>query len=914
MSPLTERLRAQRISMNGTVGAIASLAARYATVPVILTATMFCIAVSVAVVAGLAVIFERPLHPHLEFAALTAGLLAPPAALLLLELIHRLNRAERRLSNVLLSSETRFETLARISPVGIFQTDADGQCLYVNQMWCDITGMSPKEAAGQGWAKALHPGDRERVFAEWGKSVRERRPFRSEYRFLREDGSAVWVLGQAEAKRGGAGEVIGYFGTVTEITKNKEAERTLEHANRALKVVSECNQALMRITEENELLREICRIIVETGRYKMAWVGFAENDAGKTVRPAAKWGHDAGYLDDIQVTWSDLDGRRGPAAYAVHTGRPYVVKDVATDPNFTIWRKAALSRGFASLIAVPVQDGPRVTGIIGIYAPDTGAFDDEEVTLLEGLAANVAYGIRAIRNRAERARAEEAIYESEERFRATFDQAAVGMSHVAPDGTYLRVNQKFCDITGYSRSELLNLSFPEITHPDDLARDADQARRVLSGEIPTYSLEKRYIRKDGTTVWTNRTISLVRDAAGNPKYFIAVAQDITAAKRMEAQLRQAQKMEAVGQLTGGVAHDFNNLLTVVLGNLELVKDRAKDDPRMRDLAARAIAAADRGASLTQRLLAFSRKQVLQPQATDINRLVENMHDLLRRSLSETVRVETKLSANLPEVMVDPGQLEIALLNLAVNARDAMPSGGTLTIETRPARPEQGLAADSEDIPAGDCIMLSVADTGVGMAPEVRDRAFEPFFTTKDIGKGTGLGLSMVYGFVKQSGGHTEIASEPGVGTTVRIYFPCASTEALSQFDVQIPKSLAGPKEETILLVEDDSEVRHMAAAMLRDMGYRVVEAAAAKTALAVLDDGATVDLLLTDIALPGGMSGGDLAQEALRLRPGMKVLLTTGYSDHLAGLGLPAQPAHGLLQKPFHKAELAANVRRALDE
>ncbi len=538
--------------------------------------------------------------------------------------------------------------------------------------------------------------------------------------------------------------------------------------------------------------------------------------------------------------------------------------------------------------------------------------------LLAGLADNLSYGIAALRARAENTRAAEAIRESEDRFRATFEHSAVGISHVSTDWQYLRVNQKFYDITGYSRSELLNLSFSDITHPADRSRDQEHARRVLAGEMPTSSLEKRYVRKDGSIVWVNRTISLVRDPVGAPKYYICVVQDITAAKKMEMQLRQAQKMEAVGQLTGGIAHDFNNLLTVVLGNLELLRDNAKADPAIRDLAARAIAAADRGAALTQRLLAFSRKQVLQPQITDINKLVENMNDLLRRSLGGTIQVETKLATDLPATMVDLIQLETALLNLAVNARDAMPRGGLLRIETGHGYLDQVHSAEGDDVAPGEYLHLSVIDTGTGMNPEVRERVFEPFFTTKVVGKGSGLGLSMVYGFVKQSGGHVAISSEPGKGTTVRIYLPCVAEKPRGMAEVRPLHPHMEPHGESILLVEDDEEVRTLATRLLRELGYSVIETADSQTAIAVLEQGAPVDLLLVDMSLPGEMNGLDVARETLKRRSGAKVLFASGFSDAIPGF-LPAPATGGppvkipVLSKPFHRSELAAQVREALD-
>lgn len=899
------RARAQRLLITA-IG-------RYGIGPVIVGVTIFCAAISAAAAGMVADFVGHSILPHIYHGILIPAIAVPPMAALVVKLVQRLDRAERRISAALLSSESGFETLTRISPVGIFQTDANGSALFANHRCHEILGIDETRMLGAGWVQALHPDDRDRVLTEWQASVAVGLPFKAEYRFQRPDGSVVWVLGQAEAQHSDGGEIIGYFGTLTDITKNKENEKTLQRTNRALAVVSQCNEALVRITDESDLLSAICRIVVETGRYRMAWVGFAENDEDKSVRPAAMWGYDYGYLASIRLSWSESKrSGQGPAGIAIRSGRPYVVRDVVSDPIFVGFRNAALSRGYHSLIIMPLTNRSQVFGLMAIYSPDTHAFDDEEVGLLTTLADNLAYGITAIRTRAERAGAEEATRESEGRFRATFEQAAVGMSHVSLEGRYLRVNQKLCDITGYSRDELLQKTYRDLTHPDDVAYDDGHVRRLLRGELKALSLEKRYIRKDGSIIWVNRTISLVRDEAGNSKYMIAVSQDITESKQIESQLRQAQKMEAVGQLTGGVAHDFNNLLTVVIGNLELLKERLTTEPKLRELAERATDAANRGAALTQRLLAFSRKQVLQPEFTDINHLVEGLHELIRRSLGESFHIEARLARDVGGTMVDPIQLESALLNLAVNARDAMPRGGTLIIETRRVRISvPGTAADGEVAP-GEYLLLSVTDTGIGMPPEVRERVFEPFFTTKEVGKGSGLGLSMVYGFVKQTGGHVTITSELGKGTAVQIYLPCIGGNEMPRTDDHLHYVGGQPHGETILVIEDDLDVRELTVTMLRELGYKVLESTSAEDALALLESATPVDLVLTDVVLSSNLTGSDLVREAARRRPGIKVVFMSGYSEQIKEGSAPSNANIRVLQKPFRKTDLADEVQLAL--
>ncbi len=381
--------------------------------------------------------------------------------------------------------------------------------------------------------------------------------------------------------------------------------------------------------------------------------------------------------------------------------------------------------------------------------------------------------------------------------------------------------------------------------------------------------------------------------------------------RLNSRLLQAQRLEAIGQLTGGVAHDFNNLLTVVLGNAEILAEQNADDPFKRQLAEMIGAAAQRGAELTQQLLAFARKQALTPAAVDINQRVAAMDPLLRRTLGEHIEVELVRGAGLWPAMVDPGQFENALLNLCLNARDAMPRGGRLTLETANAALDRSYVQDHPDVTPGQYVMVAVSDTGTGIAPEHLQKVFEPFFTTKEKGKGTGLGLAMVYGFTKQSAGHISIYSEPGHGTTVKLYLPRATGPDARPAPAPPAAAPAGGAE-TVLVVEDDDLVRRYACTELQALGYRVLDADSGAAALAVIEREPGIDLLFTDVVMPGGMSGRELADAALQRRPGLKVLYTSGYTEN-------AIVHHGrldvgvmLLAKPYRRAELARAVRGAL--
>ncbi len=395
---------------------------------------------------------------------------------------------------------------------------------------------------------------------------------------------------------------------------------------------------------------------------------------------------------------------------------------------------------------------------------------------------------------------------------------------------------------------------------------------------------------------------------------ITLASDVTERKTVEAQLLQAQKMQAVGQLTGGVAHDFNNLLAIILGNLELLAEQVENNSRVAELAAKAVAATLRGADLTHRLLAFSRTQPLHPSTVDVNQLTQGMQDLLVRSLGEAIEIEFVNGPDLWQCEVDPGQLENVILNLSINARDAMTEGGRLVIETSNADLSDPYAAAIEDVVPGEYVLLAISDTGTGMPPEVISQAFDPFFTTKAVGKGSGLGLSMIYGFVRQSGGHARIYSELDEGTTMKIYLP-RSTADIAARPAASTQVVADTKArgEIIMVVEDDPEVRTVAVAILDELGYEILEADSADAALAQISPSRQIDLFVTDVILPGGMGGRELAGRAGELIPGLKILYISGYAENALMHHDRLDEGVQLLVKPFGRADLALKVREILD-
>ncbi|WIG55360.1 MAG: Sensory box histidine kinase/response regulator [Rhodanobacteraceae bacterium] len=687
----------------------------------------------------------------------------------------------------------------------------------------------------------------------------------------------------------------------------KQRERELREKVDVLETLARVGKALIGERDPDTLVRAIVDSAVRFTAARCG--GFARRNGSResVLLSDADRAHFGGMpMDAIAALFHPIFDGGG----IVHRG------DLLQDAE-----RAWKPRPIRSFLAVPVPShNGTVIGALFLGHPEAGAFDTRDELILAGIATQATFAIENARlldaSRQWRRDLQRAVAQRTEELRRSelhLETLLAGITDYAimlldAEGRILTWNTGGERIFGYGADEILGSHFSRFYTRAEHDEGASQGALRVAREKGTHEIEAWRTRKDGSRFWASAMLMAIRDDDGRVTGYAKVIRDLTEARVAEERLQQAQRMEVVGQLTGGIAHDFNNLLTIILGNIDEVLRLHPDDNAVRTAAERVSGAAERAATLTRQLLAFSRRQALKPVPVNATMLLAGMSDMVQRTLGENVRVRTTFSGNWP-CEVDVHQLESAILNLAINARDAMPDGGYLSLDVSNAHLDDAMLGD--DRVSGDFVVITVADTGTGMPAEVLERACEPFFTTKPLGRGTGLGLSQVYGFVRQSGGYLTIASEPGTGTTIRIFLPRSHEERIPPASTALPAAM--PRgHETVLLVEDEAGVRQYCAALLRELGYTVLEAGDALGALRVLDEHPGVDLLLTDVGLPV-MNGGELAKRAQAKRPGLAVLFASGYPRGIVQQRGQLPSDVELLSKPYTRTQLAQRVRALLD-
>lgn len=829
---------------------------------------------------------------------------------------------------------------------------------------------------------------------------------------------------------------------VQDITQHLRTEAVLRRLNRTYAVLSGINQAIVRQHNPQTLFQAACRIAVEAGGFRLAWVGLADDVTGR-IEVAAYAGEAGDYLEKINLDLNDETRRHGPTLSAYLTGRHIVVNNVEQDPRMALWRANAMRQGYQAVAAFPLIVKGVTRGTFSLYAAEAGLFDAGEVALLDDLAEDISFALERAEQAEAYRRAENALNEAEAGLRRATSAANVGLWDMDLRTREVHYSLEWKRLLGYEDHEISNdyVEWQSRVYPDDFPKIAGMVLAYLQNPTPNFSYEFRLRHKDGsyrwilaqaaletdeqgqpwrmlgshiditerkqaeaqlrlqsaalaaaanaivitdregTIQWVNpafseltgyelaeavgrnprdlvksnqqnpavytelwqtiitgqawhgemvnrrkdgslyteeQTITPLRDEAGEITHFIAIKQDVTSRRQLEAENRQlmaqvyqAQKMESIGRLAGGIAHDFNNLLVPIVGYTELGLLKLDPANQLYSDLERIKGAGERAAQLTRQILTFSRQQMLEITTLDLNKVISEFQHLVTRLISEDISLQTHLAPDLPKIRADKSQLEQVLLNLVVNARDAMPDGGALIIETAVVMLDKAYVARHTGAKPGLHVMLAVSDTGHGMDAATQQRIFEPFFTTKTQDRGTGLGLATVFGIVKQHGGNIWVYSEPDRGTTFKIYLPL-TTLPIPTIKIEPENIVSVRGTETVLLVEDETEVRRLIRDTLLEHGYQVIETGDPEkgVALALAHQG-PIHLLLTDVIMPH-FNGRDLYHQVSASRVGLKVLYMSGYTDDVIAHHHILEQGAAFLQKPFTIHNMLQKVRSVL--
>lgn len=963
-----------------------------------------------------------------------------------------------RAQDALKSSEAEFRNLAESMPQIVWITGPDGSNIYLNQNWVNYTGLTTEEGIGQGWHQSFHPDDQQKAWDAWQRAISAVQSYTVECRMRRADGAYRWWLIRGEPQRDAHGRALKWFGTCTDIHDLKLAELEISRTNRALKMLSSCNEALIRAEDEATLLQTICQVAVDVGGYRMAWVGFAKDDDQRSIQPMAHAGFDDGYLAEIALSWDAASPTGvGPAGQAIRSGEAVVCEDVQLEPRFHS-QASARERGYRSAICLPLRSQERTFGLLVLYFGDVIAKNVEEMRLLQELADDLAFGIGHMRAQRENKRiqnvvtkvatavsastgteffeqlvgnmaevliadaafvaellpgephsarvlacvvdgkkhekfdfviaetpcepllqrdeyviekgvtrrfprasrvvtwkaeafvgrcltnaagqkigmlyllfrqplnetefitdtlrifAARAASELERQFadsRVREQAALLDIAHEAIlvkdlDGRILYWNKGAEHTFGWSAEEVQGRDSGELLHAD-IAKFDDVLAEVLAHGAWEGELVKK--TKSGNSITVEASWTLVRDDEGRPKSVLAINTNVTEKRKLEQQFLRAQRMESIGTLAGGIAHDLNNVLAPVMMSLELLQMNLPDKASA-ELLQTLQTSSQRGADLVRQVLSFARGVEGRRMLVNLSHVVREIELVVRDTFPKSIVFNYAISKHIWTVSGDPTQLHQVLINLCVNARDAMPGGGELKVALENVSIDEVYAGMNTESHSGEFVRLTVSDTGSGIPPEIRDRIFEPFFTTKDIGDGTGLGLSTTLGIVKSHGGFINLYSEVGKGTTFKVYLPATSTSSEINSPADEQTALPRGNGELILVVDDEASIRTAAQQTLEGFGYRVLVAKHGVEGVSLYashrDD---IAVVLTDMAMP--IMDGSAMIIALRLMdPDVKIIGSSGLMMN-SGPDVDANVAH-FISKPYTARALLTLLRDVL--
>ncbi|MFA7061983.1 MAG: ATP-binding protein [Pedobacter sp.] len=693
----------------------------------------------------------------------------------------------------------------------------------------------------------------------------------------------------------------------------KQREQALSRLNRSLKAYSECHQTLIRADNEMQLMQNICRTIVETGGYRVAWVGMAEKDEAKTIRPVAQWGDNQGYLKNLSMSWSNTDYGGGPTGTAIKTGKPVVVQYIEYDPKWEIWRENALRHGFYSSISLPLISGGRPFGALVIFSGETHAFDDDEVKLLSELADDLSYGITSLRVAIESEKVEK-----EYRLLASvIEQANEGIFLIDSNGVIQYVNPAVTTINGRSPLDMIGYNINTLVYQEP-ERQFYEAILKASFQGEHFVDHFQYKQDNGAILELDVITWSVSDSDGNIISHVALIRDVSYEMQLESQLRRAQRMEAIGTLAGGIAHDFNNTLASIITCTEMALEESPEGSTLRELLDVVLKSGLRGRNLVKQILTFSRQGEQERQEVRVDLVVSECLKFLRATLMPTIEIMLHIDKKLGLAFADPTQIQQIVMNLCTNAVHAMrgQTCGEMVIWLDNVDIDRFAVTNFGNLSPGPYLCLTVRDNGHGMDEKTIDRIFDPFFSTKGQSEGTGLGLSVIHGIVSNHGGAITVESKPDQGSQFKVYLP--RLDKCTNVTTDAPSTTILSGTECILLVDDEENLVFGTGRMLKQLGYNVISRTDSIDALQLFSSSPEqFDLIITDQAMPH-MNGTELARELTRIRPDIPVILCTGYDTISSGdtddMGETAEFISELALKPLIRGEIASMIRRVLDD
>jgi PAS domain S-box-containing protein len=795
-------------------------------------------------------------------------------------LLHRGEAAEqKRIQEALRASEERLSLAVEAANVGLWDIDLRTRQVMYSPQWKRQLGYEPHEIADDPSERErrVHPDDlertRERLQAYLSNPVG---PYEDEFRLQHRNGGWRWIYSRGDVVRDAEGRPVRMLGAHVDVTERKLAEERRARLNRTYAVLSGISHAIARERELGALLERACRVAVDTGGFRLAWLGLAHGPAGQ-MEIGAQAGGTQSTRELISVMFKDPKQNCAFTSHTLSTGVHATCNDIANDPLAAPWRDAALARGYRAMVALALKIEDRTVGTLNLYASEEDFFDAQEMRLLDTLASDISFALESYERERERTRAMEQLQTSEERLRELTETIEDALCILTPArDEVLYVSPAYERIWGRSCESFYEdpSSWFDAVHPSDRAR---VGAAIESYETTgSFSEEFRVVRPDGSIRWVRDQVFPVRNGARIER-LVVVARDITERKQLGEQVRQAQKMEAIGQLAGGVAHDFNNLIGTIVGNAELARMDLDPQHPAQESISEIARAGKRARDLVNRLLTFARPTEHQLRPTQLGPVVLEAVNLLRSTLPKGVELSVRNYTPLPAVRADASQIHQVILNLATNSWHAMAGGaGRIDVELDVCSIDQASQRTSPDLTAGKYVRLSVSDTGKGMDEDTLRRIFEPFFTTKPSGLGSGLGLSVVHGIVRSHGGAIRVESEPGRGATFHLYFPATEDAAPGEGVVTTPTGGLEGRGQHILFVDDEEPLVSLATRLLTRCGYRVTAHTSAKQALAAYEaDPQSFDLVVTDHNMPE-MSGLEFAERVLDRRPEALIVLASG--------------------------------------